>query len=404
MNSSHPRLAPLRLGSVTRRSLLRGLSAFGTLALVSCGDDGGGGEQVKAPAETVVVPTPTQAAIASPVPGYLNPEKWAGRTLTIATQGGAYGDAQSLAMFDPFAAATGAQVERALLGDIGEIRQQVENESVAWDVVLIPTEDVLPLAQTDYLVPIDYQIVDRTTLFDEIAMLHAVGAAFFSTVMAYSASFDPAPKTWVDFWNVDLFPGGRALRQRPVGTLEFALVADGVSIGELYPLDVQRAFASLDRIRPHVVQWYDNLNQPMALIESGDAVMASTFNVRAQSAEDVDLVAVQWSGGMISADSWVVPRGSENGDVAMDFINYATRATPSANFSRLVPFGPVNTEAFGLLRDDRLALMPNTPNRRAVQFYQGWNWWADNLAAVSDAFEEWLRTDPEPTGTASPAP
>ena len=356
-------------------------------------------EAATAPPESEVEPTPTQAAIASPVPGYPNREKWIGRGLAVATQGGAYGDAQAEAMLDAFAAATGAAVKRELLGDLGELRQQVENEAVVWDVVDVPTEEVLPLARADYLLPIDYQVVDRTPLMEELAMQFGVGAAVFATVLAFPASLQPRPTGWADFWDVESLPGGRTLRRRPVGTLEFALLADGVPLADLYPLDVPRAFAKLDALRPHVVQWYDNANQPVALLGSGDAVMAATFNVGAgedDTATDIDL---EWRGGMLSGDSWVVPRGSENADVAMDFINFATRAVPTANLSRLVPFGPVNLDALALLRPDRVALMPNTPDRRAVQFVQGWNWWADNRDDLSDAFEDWLQTDPEPTST-----
>ncbi|ODV43375.1 hypothetical protein AWV79_17990 [Cupriavidus sp. UYMMa02A] len=39
--------------------------------------------------------------------------------------------------------------------------------------------------------------------------------------------------------------------------LEFALLADGVPKDKLYPIDVQRALKSLDRIKKNVVKWWD---------------------------------------------------------------------------------------------------------------------------------------------------
>ena len=350
-----------------------------------------------APTATSMPPTPaptaTQAAIASPVPGYLDPERWAGRVVTVASQGGEYQDAQSAAIFEPFALATGAQVQQRAV-DLGELRQQIEQESVTWDLVDVPTEEVLPLARDGYLTPIDYQVVDRTPLFEEVVMQHAVGAAFFSTVIAYRADTVPVPRGWADFWDLASHPGARALRRGPIGTLEFALLADGASPTELYPLAIERAFASLQRIKPHVAQWYGNAKQPIALIVSGDVAMASTYNVQAETNEARAAVALQWRGGMLSADSWVLPRGAPNHDVAMDLINFATRAIPCANFARLVPFGPVNRDAFAPLRSDRLALLPNTPEHRAVQFLQNWNWWADNRDELTERFNDWVLEEP----------
>jgi putative spermidine/putrescine transport system substrate-binding protein len=388
-------------GRLSRRAAVRGMAGCGLLIVFGgCSDDGEGAAPTETPTPSEAAPTATQPPITSPVPGYGNPRRWAGRTLTVASLGGEYQDAQEEAIFAPFAEATAVEVRTKLM-DLGELRQQVENRAVTWDVVDIPTDEVLPLAHADYLTPIDYQVVDRTPLFDEVAMQYAVGAAFFSTVIAYAAAAPRPPSGWADFWDVEAFEGSRALRHGPIGTLEFALLADGVALADLYPLDVERAFASLDRIRPYVAQWYDNTKQPVALIQNGDVAMASTYSVRAETPDARPTVRLRWNGGMLSADSWVVPRGAPNQDVAMDFIAYATRAVPAANFSRLVPFGPVNKQAFSLLRPDLAAALPNGEAHRAVQFVQNWNWWTDNRQDLTDRFSAWLLADPAPT---QPAP
>lgn len=337
----------------------------------------------------------TQPPISTPVPGYVDPRRWAGRTVTVASQGGEYQRAQTEAMFDPFATATGVRVRQEAV-DLDELRRQVEAEDVTWDVVDLPVDQALKLAREGLLLPIDYQVVDRSLLVDEIVLQHAVGAAFYSTVIGYRADLPKAPSGWADLWDVAAFPGPRALRRDPVGTLEFALLADGVPPRDLYPLDVERAFASLDRIKPHVAQWYDNALQPVKLLANGAVVMTSTFNVPAETREGSGLVALQWQGGMLSAEAWVVPRGAPNTEIGMDLINFATRATPTANLARLVPFGPVNRDADKLLWPDRLALLPSSAGHRAVQFVQNWNWWLDNETALGERFADWLLIEPSP--------
>jgi putative spermidine/putrescine transport system substrate-binding protein len=84
----------------------------------------------------------------------------------------------------------------------------------------------------------------------------------------------------------------------------------------------------------------------------------------------------------------------------MDFINYATRAVPQANLARLIPFGPVNTDAFQHLREDRLPYLPSAEPQFSQQFFENWNYWADNREALTDRFLTWLATEPEPNGTA----
>ena len=400
---------------IDRRRFLTFATAGGAvIVLAACGSDSKESPDPTATApisptatETpVLTPTATQETIASPVPGYANAEKWSGRTLTVAAWGGDYQDAQQEALFDPFSTDTGAVVQTKI-ADTERFTDQVDQGSVSWDLITFPMDEVLSLAQSNYLEPIDYAIIDKTPLFQEIALQYAVGADFFSTVIVYPGGSQDVPQGWEDFWEVPPLVEGvdpdpltlRALRHSPVGNLEFALLADGVSTTELYPLDVERAFKSLDKIRDHVAVWYQDGKQPIELVISGAVGMASAWNVRPWQLGVGDEVRYQWYGGMLSADAWVIPRGAPNKDVAMDFINYATRAVPAANFSRLVPYGPVNTDSFALLRPDRNEILPNSAVNRSVQFVQNWNWWSDNLAPLTERFENWLLTEPAPTGT-----
>lgn len=390
---------PLSTRRITRRSLI---GFGGALALAGCSplDDDDVEEEIASPIAalleipdaTQAPPTPTQAAIGSPVPGYLDDQRWYGRSLVVATAGvGTYLDALTAAFFDPFAAATGATVRHQSFGRDGieALIDQVTNNETVWDVVLIPTGDVLPLAQQRHLEPIDYAVVDPSSLYEETAMQHGVGAMYYSTVMVTASAVEGEPRSWADFWDLGQFAGTRALRRHPIGTLEFALLADGVPRDELYPIDVPRAFASLDRIRDATI-FYEDSKQPVELVRTGQVGMASAWNIRSTLPDVTSLVALHWQDGMISADSWVIPRGAENRDVAMSFINFATRAIPSANFSLLQPFGPANRDALAMIRDDVVAALPTAATHMRVQFFENWSYWADNQERLEAQFEDWL--------------
>ena len=397
---------PSRPRGVSRRALVGGSGVAGLL-LTSCGLVGDEDaatptpEPTPSPEVTQAPLPPTQEPITSPVAGYLDPARWEGRSIVVASPAlGVPLDALSEAFLDAFSAATGAVVRHQELGrdGISSLIDQVESGEVVWDVTLIPTEDVLPIAQQQYLEAIDYNVVDATLLYPELNLQHGVGARLYSTVIVYATQIDEPPGGWREFWDLDLYGGSRALRRSPVGTLEFALQADGVEMESLYPLDVARAFAALDRIRDST-DFYEDSKLPVEFVRTGQVGLASAWSVRTSLPDVQSLVKVAWDGGMIASDSWVIPRGAPNADVAMSFINFATRAVPTANYSRLEAFGPVNQDALGLLRDDIVAGLPNAPANLPLQFFQNWSYWAEHRESLTAQFEDWLLNP-----TASPAP
>lgn len=390
------RHSPFQSSIVNRRAFL---ATGALLGLAGCSSPIGGSDHTTEvpepnvlPEVTQAAPTPTQPPISSPVAGYLDPERWFARSLVVATAGvGDYLDALTSAFFDPFAEATGATVRHQTFGRDGfeNLVDQVESGETVWDVVLVPTGTVLPLAQEGYLEPIDYAVVDPASLYEEAMMQHGVGGMYYSTVMVSASVVDETPSSWADFWDLDQFDGTRALRRLPIGTLEFALLADGVPQDQLYPLDVPRAFAKLEAIRDATI-FYEDSKQPVELVRTGQVGLASAWNIRTVLPDVASLVELEWQGGMISADSWVIPRDSENHDVAMSFINYATRAVPSANFSRYQPFGPANMDALELLRPDVREALPTAPGNIEVQFFENWAYWAGQSEELTAQFEDWL--------------
>lgn len=376
---------------LNRRGLLS-LALAGTSVIATGCRSGGSPASTVQPSETPVPsPTATQETIASPVAGFVDADRWTGRAMIVASLGGDYQATQAAAYFKPFEVATGATIRQATTV-LSDLQRQVDDDAVIWDVVCLPTEEVLPLARANYLTPIDYSVVDTSTLLTEtgIMMQHGVGADFFSTVIIYPIEAERVPEGWSDFWDVKQFGAGRALKKDPAGTLEFALLASGVPRDQLYPLDVERAFSSLALIAPEVVIWYEDSKQPIELILAGEVQMASAWNVRTTLPDALGKFGITWNGGMLSGDSWVVPRRTKNADLGMSFISYATRAVPNANFCRLLPFGPVNRESLDFLRPDTLSLLPTAIPHLSEQFVENWNYWVDNRERLSARFNEWL--------------
>lgn len=376
--------------TLSRRHLLRysSLVAAG-MALAACADDDD--EPTSTPEEQPEA-TATPVLVES-VPGFDDPTRWEGRTLTVTSWGGDYQDAQAAAFFEPFERLTGAQIVTATT-DLAELRTQVDSGSVEWDVCDVLNADVLALANVGAITAIDFDEIETEHLLPQAMTEHSLVSSFHSTILAYREGYPEdgtGPQNWDDFWNLEEFPGTRGMHRDPQSTLEFALIADGVDIADLYPLDVERALASLERIRSAILLWWEQGAQPSQMITSGDIDMVSVWNSRIErlSSEGAP-VLIQWNQGAISGDSWVLPSGTSNMDVAMDFLRFASRPEPGAAFSSLVPFGPINEQSFDLLSEDLRDSLPTSPALRDKQFFINYEWWFANREAVVGRFEEWL--------------
>ncbi len=109
----------------------------------------------------------------------------------------------------------------------------------------------------------------------------AVNFATYSMVIAYPLfnMVTSRPETPADLFDVEHFPGGRALPDGPIGTLEWALLAYGIPINEVYQLlsterGMKLAFAKLQTIRRHIIWWKD-VDELKQLIKNNQVSLAA---------------------------------------------------------------------------------------------------------------------------------
>jgi len=388
-----------------RRELLAGLVGTGMLA--AC-------RQAPAPTPTPAPPAATAAPSPAPatpppaatptaaptptgelvVPGYDDPNRWKGRTLVVTPWGGALQDALRKAIYEPFSRLTGCQIVEDTT-DEAKLRTMVESGRVEWDVVDVGTESVIPMGRLNLLEPLDYSKIDTKDIFPELVLEHGIGYYYYSTCLAYRKDkFPNKPRrSWADLRDVRGFPGERACQKYAQwGTIEAALFADGVPSDQLYPLDIDRACRSLDRIKPHIRIWWEAGAQPAQLLTDGEVDLTDAWIARIQFLieQGSTVLGYTWNQGRLSSDSLVIPRGSKNVDVAHDFINFALRPEVQRAFAMIYPDGPANKRAFEALPPERVAVLPSAPQNKALQVYPDYQWWADHLDEVVERFNAWV--------------
>jgi putative spermidine/putrescine transport system substrate-binding protein len=202
------------------------------------------------------------------------------------------------------------------------------------------------------------------------------------------------PKTWADFWDVEKFPGRRALGNFPTETLTVAALADGVPLDKVYPLDMDRAFAALERIKPHIAVWWDSGGQAMQLMKDGEVDMASIWNGRASTlvAEGAP-VSYSYDQGVFNPDCMVIPKGSKNKDLAMKALAAFVSPDLQANLPLYIGNGPVNLKAFetGKIPADRQTAIVSAPENVKKQLLLDFDYWADHLVEAQERFDDFLQ-------------
>jgi len=319
--------------------------------------------------------------------------------VVVGSWGGPYTDAQAEAYFMPFEAATGIKVEIVTAGNFtaAGMKGAVETGSYEWDWTTLGSNDYAAAAKNGWLEPIDYALIDKSNKTEETQFFEfGVGAEATSDVITYRSDVFPdgtGPQSWADFWDTEKFPGPRSMWKSPWPILEAALIADGVPADQLYPLDLDRAFAKADQIRDKITVWWESGSQSQEILVSKNVVIAEMWNGRAGiSKRDGAPIEVVWNQGFFDPAFFSIPKGAPNKENAMRLTDWAASPEAAARFAELTFYGPSNLKAIDLIDPAIRPLINSAPENLALQIKRDYGWWEEHLAKVNERFVAWLIT------------
>ncbi|WP_305856423.1 ABC transporter substrate-binding protein [Balneatrix alpica] len=320
------------------------------------------------------------------------------RPLTVVGWGGAAQQVQDQVYFQPWQQASKQELlQDSYSGGLAKVKAMVDTQTVTWDVITVEDPELQQGCETGLFEAIDWSKVGEPSNFVEGATSECgVGSYVWSNVLAYNTDqLKDGPQNWADFWNVEKYPGKRGLRKGAKANLEFALMADGVAPSDVYGLlrtkaGVDRAFAKLAQLKPHI-QWWEAGAQPPEWLASGDVVMTSAYNGRITAAnKEGKAFKVVWTGQVYSVDSFAVLKGSENKAAAMDFIAFASQPANQEKYPLLIPYGPTNKEAIAKLAPEVAETLPtHTPNL-AQALREDTEFWLDYQDELNERFNAWV--------------
>lgn len=308
--------------------------------------------------------------------------------LVMATGGGKLDEAYQKTVFAKFK-------ERAGIGILttsnpsAKLKAMVEQKKVEWDVMQGPQEELAVLGRQGLLEPIDYSVVKKDGIVEGAANEFFVLTDFAAYHIAWNTKNVKAnpPRNWKELW---AYNGRIGLWKKPFQTLEVALLADGVSPKELYPLDIERGLKSLAKIKDKLV-WWNTGAQGAQLVLDGEVDVCATWNGRVHDPKLAGAaVDFHFEQAVFVSDAWAVPKGAPNVKEAMELVALAMSAQSQADFAKVIPYGPTNTEALKLIDEKTLSYLPTAGANFAKGVMLNTNYWAENGPKVAERFNQWL--------------
>lgn len=337
------------------------------------------------------------AGIAIAAPAILRPNQArANKKIVYVSFGGTTQTAQERIFIQPFMKDTGIEVITASGPDIAKVKAMVQARNVEWDLVNFTGSQASTLAREGLLENLDLDILQISP------QAHAnpawlkettIGWYYYTGGIGYDAKRHPAgkhPRDWVQFWDAKAFPGRRGLRTRAEETLEMALMADGVAAKDLYPLDVDRAFKSLDRIKPHVSNWIKATPETITLVQRNEVDFVFTYSGRIEAAKAQGLpLEFVYETPLSSPSFLAIPKGSSNKDAAMKLASYFLRNDLQKAWALDQPgYSPVRRQSIEELPAEVKARLPDPDNPRGA--FIDVDWWATNYVETEKRLKEWL--------------
>ena len=316
----------------------------------------------------------------------------AGGKLVYAGFGGSYERSIRTAVLDPFAAANNIALTATTGGsDVAKITAMVKANRTEWDLVDTQGATLGQFISADLLEELDPAIVKPVGLFDgAVTTKYSIPWYQFSLNLYWnSQAVAGTPASWADVWNVQKFPGKRGLSNLPWFSLEIALLADGVDIRKLYPLDVDRAFASLTRIKPHAV--FLGTSALANAISNQEVVIGIINLARLKSVQQaVPQMRYSWAQAMIDIQQLVVLKGAPNKVNAMKAVAYSLQPEPQKKVLELLGYTPSRKSVLDTIDPAQARDLPGTSATVGNSFYLNADWWGKNGAAVGKRWQDWL--------------
>lgn len=322
-----------------------------------------------------------------------------GRTITVGVWGGAFAENIRKAYVVPFETETGGKV---ILEEYGNdvtalVRAQVEQGIPGFDLIsgtgALDQVDVMQKAGA--VQKFDWSKIENADdIIERGKFEYAMGQYVVSTNFTFNTEYFPngGPDDAKKFYDVENYPGPRALVNfSPTGVLEQALLADGVAKEDLYPLDVDRAFAMLDKVKPSITKWWGSGSEIFQALSDAEAVSGSFWISHAYRAQNNGApVEISFKDMSLIADCWAIPTNAQDLEMVYAFLNYTVDGQRAANYARFSGYGPLVKSAYDYLTEEEQMKLNTFPANEEQGFWCDVEYWQENFTELTERYLAWI--------------
>jgi len=321
----------------------------------------------------------------------------AAQDLTVVTRSEGLRVPMREVFLHPFTLSTDIPVKHEIWdGGLETLRAQAKTPDATWDVVQVDAAELAVGCADGLLEKLDWPAIGGKEHTMPLGVSDCgVGALLTTTVLAWDKDKFVGTPSWADFWDVAKYPGKRGLRAGVRGTLEIALLADGVATGDVYKLlasndGVDRAFRKLDQLKPYLV-WWQTDSDAARILGSGDVLMTSAPSGRVATANRAERrnFGLQWTASLQEVQSWAVIKGSAQARQAQQLLWFIGTTAIQSRFLRLTGESGLARGVNEGLSPEFAALSPTVPANMNAGMRIDTGFWNDNLGKLRARFEAW---------------
>jgi spermidine/putrescine-binding protein len=322
--------------------------------------------------------------------------------VVVATAGGMLQDALAQHLYDAFTQATGIKVVPVTINpdeQWAKVKADSESGNVQWDLVNVGPDSLvlhkdflLDLGPNCEAVP-NLQKNGAEGVCQQRGFLYILGGY----ILGVNTKTFPegGPKNSTEFFDTTKFPGPRAMAgNEPVYNMMIALTADGVPQDQLFPIDIKRALAKMDTIKPSIASWWDSSDQAMTNWRSGEVVMSMFWAGRIpQLRKAGEPIVPVWAGFPKDISGFGILAEAPHKEAAKAFIDFFfadESAQRVLDLSQQINYDPPNKKSLELPNDV-------DPTTRAT-YPANWNALltmdneklAPQRKEIEEAWQEWI--------------
>jgi putative spermidine/putrescine transport system substrate-binding protein len=325
-----------------------------------------------------------------------------GGTLTIGGWGGAYDKATLTHYGKPFTDAGGASLKfvDAPATQVARVTAMNQASRIDWDLLdSVAGPDAFVLADKGYLEPLPADLKSKLTT--ELGEGKVTDFGFTMGNLGYVIACNrekvkPCPKTMAEFFDTSRFPQERTIPSgAPLEMLTMAAVAAGTPAAETAktPIDLDAAFAELDKIKPKVKVLWESGEQQEQVLRSGEVDLGLLWSGRAYRLQSQGQpIDIAWSGGGYEPGYWAVLKGSKNADRAFALMeSIAGNVEGQAKWSQEMSYSVPNPKALDAMPAEKAAELADKPENFSQLAVPNFQWYVDNASEVNSRWQDYAK-------------